>query len=81
MQNNECMCCRLSADLGSIVGLGGDASSSGSGSSSAALPPSPFCIPPAYEEAKERKVQSVAELRAAVKSVSALAVLPPRLAC
>ena len=34
------------------------------------LPSSPFRLPPAYQEAKERKVQAVTELRQHIKSVS-----------
>ena len=55
---------RMAADLGSFVGLG-DSSGGGGGP----LAPSPFRLPPAYEEAKERKVAAVAELRNAVKAV------------
>ena len=42
-----------------------------SGSSPAASAPSPLRLPLQYEEAKEHKVQSVANLRTAVKSVRA----------
>lgn len=54
----------MSADVGSFVGLG-DSSSDGSGP----LAPSPFRLPAAYEEAKERKVSAVSDLRNAVKAV------------
>ena len=64
--------CRVSADLGSFVGLGGD-SPAGSGhmgnSSAGSLAPSPFKLPASYEEAKERKVAAVSDLRNAVKAV------------
>jgi hypothetical protein len=55
---------RMSADVGSFVGLG-DSSGGGSGP----LAPSPFRLPAAYEEAKERKVSAVSDLRNAVKAV------------
>lgn len=54
---------RIAADLGSFMGLGDGAASH------PPLPPSPFRLPPAYEDAKEKKVAAVAELRNAVKSV------------
>ena len=60
-----------SADLGSLVGLGGsegDGPGSAGGSPHAIAPPV-FPLPPEYEEAKERKVASVADLRNAVKTV------------
>ncbi|CAL5225377.1 g8182 [Coccomyxa viridis] len=64
---------RVSADLGSFVGLGGD-SPAGSGhmgnSSAGSLAPSPFKLPASYEEAKERKVAAVSDLRNAVKAAS-----------
>ena len=43
-----------------------------SGSAPAASAPSPLRLPLRYEEAKEHKVQSVANLRTAVKSVRVL---------
>lgn len=55
---------RMSADVGSFVGLG-DSGGGGSGP----LAPSPFRLPAAYEEAKERKVSAVSDLRNAVKAV------------
>lgn len=42
---------------------------SGAPPSSAAAASGPLRLPAAYDEAKEQKVQSVANLRAAVKSV------------
>ena len=54
----------MSADVGSFVGLG-DSGGGGSGP----LAPSPFRLPAAYEEAKERKVSAVSDLRNAVKAV------------
>jgi len=75
--------CRWSADLGSLVGLGGsesDAPGSASGSPLAVAAPV-FALPPEYEEAKKRKVASVADLRNAVKTVqhpSSLAMRLPR---
>ncbi|KAK9839640.1 hypothetical protein WJX81_002320 [Elliptochloris bilobata] len=56
---------RMAADLGSFVGLG-----DGGGIGGGSLAPSPFRLPPAYEEAKERKVAAVAELRNAVKAAA-----------
>ncbi|KAK9916762.1 hypothetical protein WJX75_006671 [Coccomyxa subellipsoidea] len=56
---------RMSADVGSFVGLG-DSSGGGSGP----LAPSPFRLPAAYEEAKERKVSAVSDLRNAVKAAA-----------
>ncbi|KAK9824118.1 hypothetical protein WJX72_007884 [[Myrmecia] bisecta] len=53
---------RLSTDLGSLVGL-----ADGNSLVNVAQPPSPFRLPPAYEEAKEKKVNAVHELRNAVK--------------
>ena len=74
--------CRVSADLGSFVGLGGD-SPAGSGhvgnSTAGSLAPSPFKLPASYEEAKERKVAAVSDLRNAVKAVSH-ALSPPTMA-
>ena len=65
--------CRVSADLGSFVGLASD-SPGGSGqmgsSAAGSLAPSPFKLPASYEEAKERKVAAVSDLRNAVKAVS-----------
>lgn len=58
---------RWSADLGSLVGLGSD-SEGGGGGSPHAVPQPVFPLPPEYEEAKERKVASVADLRNAVKT-------------
>jgi hypothetical protein len=58
------MVSRIAADLGSFMGLGDGAAAH------PPLPPSPFRLPPAYEDAKEKKVAAVAELRNAVKSVS-----------
>lgn len=77
----EVTCCRISADLGSLVGLAGELNSVSSGSAASSLssagslnqsslPPCPFALPSIYEEAKGAKVDSVAELRMAVKSVS-----------
>ena len=77
----EChhLLCRVSADLGSFVGLGGD-SPAGSGhmgnSSAGSLAPSPFKLPASYEEAKERKVAAVSDLRNAVKAVRSCSVSP-----
>ncbi|KAK9810967.1 hypothetical protein WJX73_001581 [Symbiochloris irregularis] len=51
----------MSPDLGNLVGL-----DDGTGNMTQA-PPGPFRLPPAYEEAKERKVAAVSELRNAVK--------------
>ena len=72
---------RWAEDLGSLVGLDGGFSSPlstpgssaaiASGASASSTAPSPLRLPAAYEEAKEQKVQSVANLRAAVKSVRA----------
>lgn len=45
--------------------MGGD---SGAGSSNTVVMPSPFKLPPKYEEAKDQKLHSVVELRTAVKS-------------
>mmetsp|Transcript_707 Transcript_707/g.2084 ORF Transcript_707/g.2084 Transcript_707/m.2084 type:complete len:651 (+) Transcript_707:360-2312(+) len=61
---------RWSADLGSLVGLGGsDGEGGGSGSGSPmAMAPAVFPLPPEYEAAKDRKVASVADLRNAVKT-------------
>ncbi|EIE26747.1 TBCC-domain-containing protein [Coccomyxa subellipsoidea C-169] len=56
---------RMSADVGSFVGLG-DSGQGGSGP----LAPSPFRLPAVYEEAKERKVSAVSDLRNAVKAAS-----------
>ncbi len=50
--------------MGSFVGLG-DSGQGGSGP----LAPSPFRLPAVYEEAKERKVSAVSDLRNAVKAV------------
>ena len=47
----------------------GSSAAIASGASASSTAPSPLRLPAAYEEAKERKVQSVANLRAAVKSV------------
>ena len=70
--------------MGSLVGLESSGSGSSlplgptasiaapavaSGSAPAASAPSPLRLPLRYEEAKEHKVQSVANLRTAVKSV------------
>jgi len=69
---------RLAADLGSFVGLGDPQSSQGSSGPStppgplSPLPSSPFKLPPAYQESKERKVHAVTELRQHIKSVSCL---------
>ncbi len=65
--------CRMSADLGSFVGLAEGSSSGGAGP----LAPSPFRLPANYEEAKERKVAAVSELRNAVKAVRTLSQLLP----
>lgn len=54
---------RIAADLGSFMGL------SEGMSAHAPMAPSPFRLPPAYEDAKDKKVAAVAELRNAVKSV------------
>ena len=63
-------CCRVSTDLGSFVGLGDSPAGSGMGSSGGgSLAPSPFRLPATYEEAKERKVAAVSDLRNAVKAV------------
>ncbi|CAL8467086.1 g6622 [Coccomyxa elongata] len=56
---------RMSADVGSFVGLG-DSGGGGSGP----LAPSPFRLPAVYEEAKERKVSAVSDLRNAVKAAA-----------
>ena len=53
----------MSPDLGNLIGL-----DDGTGNMTQA-PPCPFRLPPAYEEAKQRKVAAVAELRSAVKQV------------
>ena len=58
---------RMAADLGSFVGLG----DGGGAASGGPLAPSPFRLPGPYEEAKERKVAAVSDLRNAVKAVSA----------
>lgn len=50
------------------MGLGSD-SEGGGGGSPHAVPQPVFPLPPEYEEAKERKVASVADLRNAVKTV------------
>lgn len=66
---------RWSADLGSLVGLGGsdgDVGGSGNGSPLAVAPPV-FPLPSEYEDAKDRKVAAVADLRNAVKTVCWLA--------
>ena len=70
---------RWAEDLGSLVGLDGafsavssapgSSAAIASGASASSTVPSPLQLPAAYEEAKEQKVQSVANLRAAVKSV------------
>jgi hypothetical protein len=60
---------RIAADLGSFMGLGEGVAAH------APMPPSPFRLPQAYEDAKEKKVAAVAELRNAVKSVRS----PPKL--
>ena len=62
----------MAADLGSFVGLG-DGGGAGSGGP---LAPSPFRLPGPYEEAKERKVAAVSDLRNAVKAVSGSPWLP-----
>lgn len=62
--------CRWSADLGSLMGMEGDTPTSGGGSPHA-VPQPVFPLPPEYEEAKERRVTSVVELRNAVKTVRA----------
>ena len=60
----------MSTDLGSFVGLGDSPAGSGMGSSGGgSLAPSPFRLPATYEEAKERKVAAVSDLRNAVKAV------------
>lgn len=56
--------CRMSPDLGNLIGL------DDSSSSMTQAPPGPFRLPPAYEEAKEHKVAAVADLRSAVKQVT-----------
>ena len=63
---------RVSADLGSFVGLGDSPGGGGQmgNSSVGSLAPSPFKLPASYEEAKERKVAAVSDLRNAVKAVS-----------
>lgn len=63
--------CRLSADLGAFVGLSHESSSLG-GSPIQSPGPSvcPFPMPAQYEEAKESKVNTVAQLRNSIKSVS-----------
>jgi hypothetical protein len=50
------------------MGMEGDTPTSAGGSPHA-VPQPVFPLPPEYEEAKERKVASVAELRNAVKTV------------
>ena len=77
--------CRMSTDLGSFVGLGDSPAGGGqTGNSSAGcLAPSPFKLPASYEEAKERKVAAVSDLRNAVKAVRLaqqrlLAIVPSR---
>ena len=74
---------RWSADVGSLVGLessgsGGSLSQSSAQATAPAVAsggspalPNPLRLPQRYEEAKEHKVQSVANLRTAVKSVRA----------
>ena len=66
--------CRMAADLGSFVGLGDGGSTPSAAAAAAAaaagpLAPSPFRLPGPYEEAKERKVAAVSDLRNAVKAV------------
>lgn len=55
------------------MGLGGGEGPAGSGhmgnSTVGSLAPSPFKLPASYEEAKERKVAAVSDLRNAVKAV------------
>ena len=53
----------MSPDLGNLIGL-----DDGTGHMTQA-PAGPFRLPIVYEEAKERKVAAVAELRTAVKQV------------
>jgi hypothetical protein len=60
--------CRWSAELGSLMGMDGDTPTSSGGSPHAVAQPV-FPLPPEYEEAKERRVASVVELRNAVKTV------------
>lgn len=64
--------CRLAADLGSFVGLTEPPGSSpgGAAPNQGPLPSSPFKLPLAYQESKERKFQGVAELRQHLMSVS-----------
>ena len=84
--HNNLLLCRWSADVGSLVGLESSGSGGSlplgsmasvavpavaSGSAPAVSAPSPLRLPLRYEEAKEHKVQSVANLRTAVKSVRA----------
>ena len=52
------------------MGMEGDTPTSGGGSPHAVAQPV-FPLPPEYEEAKERRVTSVVELRNAVKTVRA----------
>lgn len=60
---------RWSSDLGSLVGLGGsDADCQNSNGSPVPVAPPVFPLPPEYEEAKDRKVAAVADLRNAVKT-------------
>jgi hypothetical protein len=61
----------MAADLGSFVGLGDGGSTPSAAAAAAAGPlaPSPFRLPGPYEEAKERKVAAVSDLRNAVKAV------------
>ena len=75
---NACKCTlRVSTDLGSFVGLGDSPAGSGMGSSAGgSLAPSPFKLPASYEEAKERKVAAVSDLRNAVKAVCLLGPAP-----
>ena len=54
---------RTSPDAGNLVGLGESVSPP------ASLPPSPFPLPAPYEAAKERKVQSVSDLRDSIREV------------
>lgn len=57
------------------MGLGGsdgDVGGSGNGSPLSVAPPV-FPLPPEYEEAKDRKVAAVTDLRNAVKTVCCLA--------
>lgn len=65
---------RWSADLGSLMGMEGDTPTSGGGSPHA-VPQPVFPLPPEYEEAKERRVASVVELRNAVKTVRVSSVV------